>query len=49
LAAMKANRPDSHPASLDTDIANLNVSFSDARRAFVPSAFDAVRAKVVRL
>jgi len=49
LAAMEANRPDSDPLSLNTDIAHLYIALPDAWHAFMPSAFDAVRAKVMGL
>ncbi len=49
LSAIQANRADSGPASLNTDVANLDVALSDARLALASFAFDALGAKVVRL
>ncbi len=49
LVAMKANRADSDPLPLDADVAHPDVALLDPWLAFMSSAFDAIRAKVVRL
>lgn len=49
LSAIQANRADSGPASLNTDVANFDVALSDTRFAFPSFTFDALGAKVVRL
>ena len=49
MAAIQANRSDSHPPTFDSDIAGLDVSLSDSGLPLPPSGLDAIRAKVVGL
>jgi len=49
LSAVKANRADSRPASLNADIASLDITFAGAGLSLPPSALDALGTKVVWL
>lgn len=49
LAAVEANRSDSSPVALDSDVASLDVALADSGLALAPRALDAVGAEVVRL
>jgi len=46
---MEAYRSDSHPATLDSDVAGFDVPLSDSGLPLPLAGFDAFRAKVVRL
>jgi len=46
---MEAYRSDSHPATLDSDIADFDVPLADFGLPLPLAGFDAVRAKVVWL